>query len=61
MDEAQRIELLCDAMAEFLFGVWQEEQHRTAATAAPSADEPASAIEANSAGEQESQSWAASS
>ncbi len=61
MDEEQRIELLCDAMADFLVGVWREQQHDTAATAAPSADEPASAIEANSTGEQEPQSWAASS
>ena len=51
MDE-EAAELLCDAMAEFLCGLWQEEQHkqRIAANAATSADEPASATEANQAG-----------
>lgn len=51
MDDEQA-ELLCDALAEFLFGLWQEEQHqqRIAAEAAASADEPASATEANYSG-----------
>jgi hypothetical protein len=51
MDEPTS-ELLCDALAEFLYGLWQEQQHNvcTAASAATSADEPASASEANCSG-----------
>jgi hypothetical protein len=52
MDE-ERVELLSDAMAEFLCGLWQEEhKQRTAADAATSADEPASETEANQTGRQ---------
>ncbi len=47
--------MLADAMAEFLFGLWQLEQdkQRTAASAATSVEEPASTLEANDAGAQE--------
>jgi hypothetical protein len=52
MDEEERVEMLCDAMAELLYGLWQEEQHQQliAAEAAASVDEPASATEAKQAG-----------
>jgi hypothetical protein len=48
----ERTEVLCDAMAELLFSLWQQDQdkQRTAAEAAPSADEPESATEANYTG-----------
>lgn len=48
----ERTEVLCDAMAELLFSLWQQDQdkQRTAAEAAPSADEPESASEALSSG-----------
>jgi hypothetical protein len=54
-DEEEGLEVLADAMAEFLFGLWQLEQdkQRTAASAATSVEEPASTLEANDAGAQE--------
>jgi cytochrome oxidase assembly protein ShyY1 len=57
MPGEEGLEVLADAMAEFLFGLWQLEQEqakqRTAASAATSVEEPASTLEANDAGAQE--------
>ncbi len=52
MPDEEGLEVIADAMAEFLFGLWKLEQDkkRTAACAATSVEEPASTLEANDAG-----------
>lgn len=48
----ERTEVLCDAMAELLFSLWQQDQdkQRAAAEAAPSVESPGSTVEANESG-----------
>jgi hypothetical protein len=57
MPDEEGLEVLADAMAEFLFGLWQLEQEqakqRTAASAATSVEEPASTSEATHSGGKE--------
>ena len=50
MATEEGLETLADAVAELAYGLWQQEQQRTAATAATSVEKPVSTSEAKYSG-----------